>query len=566
MASMTTLGLKLYGHDSAAAIVLDGKIMAAISQERLDRKKHSGAFPFEAIFSCLETTGIRDINDVDEIVISFNYLKVAFLFDIPSFFSLFPTHILETLGGAIRETRKYFMAWFRLRVKLGYRGRIRSYDHHDCHAAAAYYVSSFDNAAILTIDARGEYASTCIYAAQEANFSKQYQIKYPNSLGVFYLCITEYLGFKALEDEGKVMGLAPYGTTKLVNKMRKVLQVSEGTFRFDPKYFEYSVFPFNRLTDYFLAQFGPARKKEEPINQRHKDVARAAQVVLEDALLELARHAKKETKSRNLCLSGGVALNSVANSRILRAGIFENIYIYPAAGDDGASVGAALLAYYRRGNKRVVDSSNQSPYLGPSSTDRDIMAAVDNKPVNYVLSERVIEDTSKLLAENKFVGWYQERAEFGPRALGNRSILASPLIAENKDLLNARVKFREPFRPFAPAVLEEAANDYFEMQGVLSPYMILAFPVSKDKIDVIPAVTHIDRTARVQTVSKHSNLNFWMLIRAFERQTGVPVLLNTSFNVMGQPIVNTPDQAISCLLDTGLDAVVIGNYIITKRT
>jgi len=288
-------------------------------------------------------------------------------------------------------------------------------------------------------------------------------------------------------------------------------------------------------------------------------------VLLEEAVINLAKHAKDITEDKNLCLTGGVALNSVANGRILKEKIFDNIYIYPAAGDDGASVGAALYSYYSKGNKRVFDKNNQSPYLGYEANENEILHAIKKNNLKYEKSENIAKDVAKLIAENKFVGWYQGRAEFGPRALGNRSIVVDPRKAKNKDLVNAKIKFREAFRPFAPSILEEYTQEYFETNGVNSPYMILAFDVKKDKQKIIPAVTHVDGTARIQTVSKVQNERYWELINEFYKLTGVPVVLNTSFNRMGEPIVNTPEEAMSCLLASGLDAVALGNYLITKE-
>lgn len=561
---MITLGLKPFGHDSCAAIAVDGKISVASAEERFNREKHSGKFPYNAIKFSLKEAGISDINKVDEIAIIFDYWKLIRYLHVYGFFKFFPAHTKTSFVGGLYQAKKIASIKRILKEELGYRGSIKFLDHHNCHASTVYYTSDFDSAAVLTVDGRGEKACTRIYSASGTELKQQFQLDYPNSLGVFYTSITEYLGFKKDEDEGKIMGLAPYGSTKLVEKMRQVLDTKGKTYKLNLAFFEMQNDPSKNVSDEFVRLFGPRRAKKDPLTQHHKDVARAAQALLEEAMLNLARYAKELTGEDNLCLSGGVALNSVANGRILQEKIFDNIYIYPAAGDDGACAGAALYSYYQQNDERVFDKENQTPYLGYASNEAEILEAIKKNKLQYKKSKNIAKDVAKLIAENKFVGWYQGRAEFGPRALGNRSIVVDPRKAENKDLVNARIKFREAFRPFAPSALEEYAQDYFETDGVDSPYMILAFDVKKDKRKAIPAVTHVDGTARIQTVTKEQNERYWNLINEFYKLTGVPVVLNTSFNRMGEPIVNTPEEAINCLLGSGLDAVALGDYLIVK--
>lgn len=562
---MITLGIKPYGHDTCAAIVVDGKIIAASSEERFNREKHSRKFPRQAIKFCLKEAGIRNINKVNEISIGFDYLRLAFHLDLVGFFKYFPNYTKEAFVNGKYQVMKVIDTRRILRKEMGYKGKIKFIDHHDSHAAAVYYPSGFDDAAILTIDGRGELASTRIYNVEKGKFERVSQLDYPNSLGAFYSCVTEYLGFKENEDEGKIMGLAPYGRKNLVGKMRRVLKVRRGLYELNFEYFDFHRFPDRNVSEKFVKLFGKPRKKGDPLTQRHKDIARATQAVLEEAMLELAKHTKKLTTKNKLCLTGGVALNSVANGILTRSKLFDEIYIYPAAGDDGVSIGAALYSYYSNGGKRIKTKANQSPYLGYKSTDKEILKAIKKNKLSYKKSDNISNDVAQLLIKNKCVGWFQDKAEFGPRALGNRSILVDPRKAKNKDLVNSKIKFRESFRPFAPSALEEYAEEYFDTDGTQSPYMILAFDVKKDKKKIIPAVTHVDGTARVQTVSKRQNLKYWKVINEFYKLTGVPVILNTSFNRMGEPIVNNPEDAIACFLGSGLDAIAINNYLIVKE-
>ncbi len=561
-----TLGIKPYGHDTSATIVMNGVIIAAIAEERFNREKHSCKFPKSSIRFCIDQSGISDINTIDEISVCFDYLKLVYHLNVVNFFKYFPVYTFEAITNSIYQLRKIVDTNAQFK-RLGYTGKVRFLNHHDCHAASTYYTSTFTEAAIITVDGRGEHEATCIYSASGANIKKLTQVNYPNSLGAFYSCITEFLGFKENEDEGKVMGLAPYGDLSLVEAMNDVLKVGANGYELDLSYFYFQKKPSENVSKKFVSIFGQPRNKDDELTQHHMNIARAAQDVLEKALLALAKKAKDSTGASNLCISGGVALNSVGNGKIAQAAIFDSIFIYPAAGDDGASAGAALLSYYSlRPKERVLSLTNQSPYLGPDFLDKNVEAALTKYSLSWIKPTNLEDYVAALLADNKFVGWYQGRAEFGPRALGNRSILANPRLAENKDHVNERIKFREHFRPFAPSTTLEDARNYFELGTTKeSPYMILAFNVKKDKQIEIPAVTHVDGTARVQTVTQEGNLRYWKLLKAFQKQTGTPVLMNTSFNIMGEPIVNTPEQAVKCFLGCGLDTLVIGDYVISKE-
>ncbi len=562
---MLILGIKPYGHDTSAAIVKDGRIIAGVSEERFNRQKHSREFPIQSIEFCLEQAGITDINMIDEISVCFDYKKLIYHLDLVNFFRYFPVYTKEAWTNGRYQLDKIINTKKIFRKQMGYKGRISFLNHHDCHAASVYYTSSFKDAAILSVDGRGELASTCIYQASGKTIKSRSQVNYPNSLGAFYSCITEYLGFKENEDEGKIMGLAAYGDDSLIGLMKDVLVVSDGAYQLNMNYFDFHKYPAKDVSQKFIEIFGESRTKEVEINQRHMNIARAAQEVLEEAMCELASATKNLVASDNLCMVGGVALNSVANGAIVKQGLFKNIYIYPASGDDGAALGAALYSYYKTAPKKLFLKNNQSPYIGPGVSGDEVIKAFKKSNLNYRKSNNIAKDAAKLVSENKFIGWYQGRAEFGPRSLGNRSIIVDPRKAENKDEVNARIKFRESFRPFAPSILSEHTDEYFVTDGNESPYMILTFDVKKDKQEIIPAVVHVDGTARLQTVNLKSNPVYWNLINEFRKLTGVPVVLNTSFNVMGEPIVNSPDDAVRCFLSCGLDVLIIDNYIVEKN-
>lgn len=562
---MIKLGLTSGIHDTSASIIIDGKIIAVGEEERFNRNKHTGEFPVNAIQFCLDKAGIS-INDIDEVCVGMKWNERAQVrMDMRMKFADTEELKEQVRVQATKDMERYDEVPRVLSDKFGYKGKITFYDHYDCHAASCYFPSPFNHLAILILDGAGERASARIYKATETKFENLLQIDYPNSIGRFYGWITDYLGFQIDCDEGKIMGLAPYGDLSLVDDMRKLVKTNDdGSYQLDYSYFGFIRDNRQGFSPRFYDMFGPKRNKGEELTQHHKNVARAAQAVLEEVVVDMAKLAKKLTGEENLCLSGGVALNSVANGKILESGLFKNLYIYPAAGDAGTGIGAALYSYYSIQSKKITHEENRSAYLGYDSSESEILDAITKNSLKHSAPTDIYSDTAKLLAQNKIVGWFQDRAEVGPRALGNRSILANPALAGNKDRVNSKIKFRESFRPFAPSVLSEHAEDYFEMKGADSPYMIMAFNTRDKRRDQIPAVVHVDGSARVQVVTREQNEKYHRLIQEFYKQTGIPILLNTSFNRAGEVLVNTPEQAIAAFLGSDLDVLVIGNYLIQK--
>lgn len=558
---MKILGINNSSHDSSAAIVIDGKIIAASEEERFDRIKHSGNFPINAIKFCLKKSFLK-MDDIDEVCISMDWLKRAkSRFD--NLFSIENASLcIEAIKQAQEDVEKRIDAEKSIRRELNYKGKISFLDHHDCHASACYFPSKFSDAAIITVDGAGEYAATRIYKASGNKLKRVFQTNFPNSLGALYSLTTAFLDFKIDSDEGKVMGLAPYGDKSLVRKFGKLIRIEKsGNYKIKDRWFD---FPRESFSVEFKKIINMQKRNGNELSNEHKNLAFATQTKLEDALLGLAKLAKEITESKKLCLGGGVALNSVANGKIIKAGLFKDVFIYPASGDSGTAVGAALLSYNNQTTKKIFYRENLNPYLGYNSTNSEIIQVLKSSGLKYKKSNNIEKEAAELLANNKIVGWFSGRTEFGPRALGNRSILVDPRDATNKDRVNLKIKFRESFRPFAPVVLEEFADEYFDMNGNRSPYMILAFDVREGKSKVIPAVTHVDNTARVQTINKLQNKKYWNLINEFFKITGVPVLLNTSFNRAGEVMVNTPKEAINTFLGSDLDALVLENYLVLK--
>lgn len=560
------LGLTSAIHDTSAALVIDGRIIVASEEERFSREKHSGKFPINAINFCLKQAAIVDINEIDEIAIGMDWMERAKARFELRFNKDCPKLSKQALKQSMADVQRAIDVEEILRKQFNYKGKINFYDHYDCHASACYFPSPFNNAAILILDGAGERASARIYHAKENKLEKIFQLDYPNSIGRFYGWVTNYLGFCIDSDEGKVMGLSSYGDESLVEKMREVVEIkNDGTYKLNLNFFAFVNDNTKGFSDKFIELFGPGREKDQEITQHHKNIAKAAQVILEEAMLNMAKLAKQLTAEENLCLGGGVALNSVANGKIVESKLFKDIYVYPASGDNGTGLGAALYRYHLHLDKKIFYKENQSPYTGYESMEKEILNAIKKYKLSYEKSNDIAKEIANLLAnENKIIGHFSGKAEFGPRALGNRSILADPRNAENKDLVNKKIKFREGFRPFAPAVLEECADDYFDMHEVKSPYMILAFEARKDKKALIPAVVHVDGTARVQTINREQNERYWGIINEFYKITGVPVILNTSFNRAGEPIVNTPEEAIETFLGSALDVLVLGDYVIKK--
>ena len=589
------LGISAFYHDSAACILKDGKIIAAAQEERFTRIKHDPSYPHHAIEFVLKYANLK-LSEIDQIV----FFEKPFL----KFERLLETYVAFAPKGFI-SFAKAMPLWIKEKLfqknllfnKLknhdqNYKSdkNIFFSDHHLSHAASAYFPSPFDEAVILTADGVGEWATTTVAVGTDNNLEIKKEIHFPHSLGLLYSAFTYYTGFKVNSGEYKLMGLAPYGNPIYQDKVKKLIDLkSDGTFRLDQKYFNYAT-GLTMTNKKFNDLFGqkPRDPKNEKITQFHMDIAASIQKVTEEVMLSLAKSIRKEYDIKNLCLAGGVALNCVANGKILQEKIFDNIWIQPAAGDAGGSLGAALALWYiGQGNKRTVnlnDDMNGS-YLGAEFSQEEIekqlkLAGANFQTLNY---EELINTTAELLSSQKAIGWFQGRMEFGPRALGGRSILGDPRSNKMQKNLNLKIKYRESFRPFAPSVLREDLSEWFEM-NVDSPYMLLVANINSnkkikmnseqkslfgiDKLNVkrseIPAVTHVDHSSRIQTVTKNTNKRFYDLISKFKEKTGCPMLVNTSFNVRGEPIVNTPTDAFNCFMGTELDYLIIGDCILDK--
>ena len=584
---MVILGISCYYHDAAAALVSDGKIVAAVQEERFTRIKHDQNFPSHAIAWCLEEAGLT-VGDLD---------AVAF-YDKPfqKFERILETYLAYAPAG-IRSAWKALPVWIKqklwisehIRSELGYDGLLLYPEHHESHAASAFFPSPFEEAAILTMDGVGEWATSSVGHGLGNRITLQQELHFPHSLGLLYSAFTYFTGFRVNSGEYKVMGLAPYGEPKYRNLILDELidLKDDGSFRMNMRYFGYG--SGLKMTNRRFARLfgGPPRKPESPLTQREMDLAASIQSVTEEVMLRMARHARKVFGSRNLCLAGGVALNCVGNGKILREKLFDRFWIQPAAGDAGGAVGAALMAWHhhfdRSRTPSTPDAMNGS-LLGPSF-DTDTIGSFLKQHSDYEVpmldEEEMLARTAGLLAAGKVVGWFQGRMEFGPRALGSRSILGDPRSEEMQRKLNLKIKYRESFRPFAPSVAVENVGDYFELDEQ-SPYMLLVAGVARDlrkPVDegvrgldklyqvrsTLPAVTHVDGSARIQTVDRSVNPRYHALIRAFEQQTGCPVLINTSFNVRGEPIVCTPEDAWRCFLRTDMDVLVMDRYVIEKK-
>lgn len=590
------LGISAFYHDSAAALINDGRIVAAVQEERFTRKKHDSRFPRHAIDYCLTTAGIA-LNQVDYVVfydkpfLKFERLLETYLAFAPkglhSFSMAIPVWLKEKLfqKRLLRNELKAFAP------DVDWEHRLLFAEHHQSHAASAFFASPFDEAAILTMDGVGEWATTSAGVGRGNQLEIVKEIHFPHSLGLLYSAFTHYTGFKVNSGEYKLMGLAPYGEPTYKDLiLEHLIDVKpDGSFRLNMSYFDYCT-GLRMTNDQFHRLFGgPPRRPEEPLTPRHMNLAASMQAVTEEVVLKLTRALARETGVRNLCLAGGVALNCVANGKVLRDGTFANLWIQPAAGDAGGALGAALCAYYVfQGHQRKADGSRdamQGSYLGPAFEQADIERRLDTLGAKFhVLDEReLLETVTTDLMDGKAVGWFQSRMEFGPRALGARSILGDARSPTMQKMLNLKVKYRESFRPFAPAVLREDVAEWFELEDD-SPYMLLVANVVAprrrpmgladqalfgiDKLNVprsgIPAVTHVDYSARIQTVHKDTNLRFHALLSAFKAKTGCPVLVNTSFNVRGEPIVCTPEDAYRCFMGTEIEVLALGNCYLRK--
>jgi carbamoyltransferase len=567
MIAMYILGLSCFYHDAAACLLKDGKIVAAAEEERFTRIKHDINFPINAINYCLTQENIK-INDVD--FIGF-YEKPLLKFEriLHSHLEMFPWSFwtfFKTIPSWLNEKLKVPSI---IRKKLHYNGEILFVDHHLAHAASCYLVSPFKKAAILTVDGVGEWSTTTYGYGEDNEIVLLKELQFPHSLGLLYSAVTAYLGFKVNNDEYKVMGLASYGKPVYYDEFMKIIDLKEdGSFKLDMSYFVYH-YKLTMFGKKFIKTFGQPRDPESEITERHNDIAASLQKVTEDVLFKILNHVYKETKSKNLCMAGGVALNSVANGKIVKNTPFRKMYIQPAASDAGTSLGVAMYIYNTiLGKKRTYVMENV--YLGPEFSDEHIENFLKKQKIKFKTfsnDDELIKKTSELILNNKIVGWFQGRMEWGPRALGNRSILANACSSDMKDILNEKVKHREDFRPFAPVIPREDVKNYFEIDKYSenSPFMLFVYPIKKNKHKAIPAVTHIDGSGRLQTIMEHENPRYYHLIREFEKLTGVPVLINTSFNIRGEPIVCTPENAYRCMMGTGIDYLVMGKYLIARE-
>ena len=567
---MYNLGISCYYHDSAAALLKDGHVIAAVEEERFSRKKFDDSFPEKAIQWCLDEAEIKS-NQIDSVAF---YDKPVLKFErlLDNYIAVAPRGLFSFLDVIPKWIHKRL--WIKNEIKKslkGFKGEIIFPEHHMSHAAHAFYTSPFDESAILTIDGVGEWSTTSYGYAKNNEIQLSKDIKWPHSLGLFYSAFTYFLGFKVNEGEYKLMGLSSYGTPKYYDLiLNNLIDVKDdGSIHLNMKYF---AFTYDKVmtNKKFSELFGISPKtKDEKTLQIHFDIGASAQKVLEDIILKMTNHVHKITKMKNLCIGGGVALNGVANYKILKESLFDNIHIPPSPGDAGSAVGAAQYLYYiyhknsRNISKDNAEIINENIYVGPSYSNDQIIKFLDSKNITYESFDResLLKKTAQLIADGNIVGWYQGKMEWGPRALGNRSILADPRREDMKDILNTKIKHRESFRPFAPSILEEYASEYFEID-VPSPYMLMVAPVKKPK--EIPAVTHVDGTGRLQTVSKNTNSLYYDLISEFKKITGVPVIINTSMNVMGEPIVNTPEQAYQMIVKTDMDYIVMGNNLVKK--
>jgi carbamoyltransferase len=539
----------------------DGKVLAFAEEERLNREKHTKAFPHRSIGFCLEFGGMG-IKDIDYVAYPFKPLT-DYRRGFVDFLARFP-HSYKRFAGQTMFDYRLIRKVIDFSRTYGYKKRSIFLGHHDAHAASSFLVSPFEEAAILSIDRGGDYLSTMLARGQGQRIEILDSIRNPHSLGSVYSAITSYLGFKPNGGEGKVMGLAPYGSPTFYEDFKELVGFNgENGLEIDLSYFSYQLFGGYGISKKFIERFGLPRQAESAVEERHEDIAWALQKVTEDAACRMAQTLQKRTGLRKLCLAGGVALNSAMNAMILRNTDFEEIFIQPAANDAGTSMGAALYLWHTAlNNPRNWRMENAS--LGPSYSEREIESALSEYEMNFQRVERPAVVAAKLLADGRIVGWLQGRMEIGPRALGNRSILADPRPAKMKDILNSRVKHREGFRPFAPSILEEHAPEYFE-ESRPSPFMLLVLPIKKRMRHKVPAVCHVDGTGRLQTVGQEANPLYYELISEFNKMTGVPMVLNTSFNVRGEPIVCSPEDAIKCFNGTEMDALIMGNYLVRKE-
>lgn len=570
---MNILGISCYYHDASAALLKDGVIVAAAQEERFTRKKHDFSFPEKAIEYCLKSQGLT-MKDIDHIafyekpLLKFERLLYQHLHAFPFSYKIFLGNIPSWFNEKLRVIKA-------IKKKLKYEKDVFFIDHHMAHAAS-FLISPFKEAAILTVDGVGEWTTTAFGYGKDTKITMENEIQFPSSLGLLYSTITAYLGFSVNNSEYKVMGLAPYGTmdrdkNPFYKKLQKVIDVkSDGSYRLDMSYFVYH--RSNRMPSRKLCSLlgGPVRRPESELTQDHKDVAAALQLLTEDVVVSMLNHLQKKTKLTNLVLSGGVALNSVLNGKILSRTSFKKIWAQPDPGDGGTSITAAAYLY-----NSILDNPRKyvlrNPYLGPSFSDDQIKKFLDSNAIVYHTfksEDDLLKKTARMIADNKVVGWFQEGMEWGPRALGARSILANPSNPRAKELLNEKVKHREKFRQFAPVVCVEDASSYFECDKPIpepTDFMLMVYPVKKAWQEKIPSVTHVDGSGRLQTIREAQNPRYYNLIKRFGKLSGIPILINTSFNIRGEPIVCTPYDAYKCMMGTGIDCLVMGSFLIVRE-
>ena len=586
---MYILGISAFYHDSAACLLQDGEIIAAAQEERFTRKKHDQNFPINAIKYCLKEA---EINFSDLGLVSF-YDKPFLKFEriLETYLAYAPKGIGSFLKAIPLWMKKKLWIKELIKDELGFSGKILFPEHHASHAASAFYMSPFQEAAFLTMDGVGEWATTSYGMGHGNSLLMMADIKFPHSLGLLYSAITYYTGFRVNSGEYKVMGLAPYGVPKYKNLIYKhLIDVKEdGSFKMNMDYFDYNVGLTMTNNNFHELFGGPPRQPESELTQKEMDLARSIQEVIEEIVLKIAKHVRDVTNMEYLCLAGGVGLNCVSNGKLLRSGIFKDIYIQPAAGDAGGAIGSAMIAWYQYlGKERKTNikiDSMRGAYLGPQYSNEEIQSFLDKNEYEYkklhddVLPEKIAD----LISQEKVIGWFQGRMEFGPRALGNRTIIGDARSPETQKVINLKIKYRESFRPFAPSVREEDISDYFQIDRP-SPYMLLVADVVKnkqtqmteeqesyfglEKLNIprseIPAVTHVDYSARIQSVSKETNPRYHALLTAFKEKYGCSVIVNTSFNVRGEPIVCTPNDAYICFMRTEMDYLVLNNYLLKK--
>ncbi len=587
---MNILGISSFYHDSAAALVRDGAIVAAAQEERFTRKKHDDNFPKHAVHYCLKQAGIG----MDQVDLVAFYEKPLIKFErlLRTYFAYAPMGLNSFLKAMPQWIRKKLWMPELIQEELpGFKGKIVYPEHHESHAAAAFFPSPFEEAAFLTIDGVGEWTTTSFGVGKGNHLHIEHEIHFPHSLGLLYSAFTYYTGFKVNSGEYKVMGLAPYGEPRYVQTIYDhIIDLKQdGSFKLNMDYFNYAA-GLTMTNEKFHRLFGgPPRRPETLMGPREMDLAKSVQVVTEEVMMRMARHVRKTTGQKKLCLAGGVALNCVANGLLLKERVFDDLWIQPAAGDAGSALGAALLAWYHiLDNPRPVnpDDSQAASYLGPEFSEDDIGEFLKSRQIPHqrLTRSEMIEKVSGYMADEKVIGWFQDRMEFGPRALGSRSIIGDARSPKMQSVMNLKIKYRESFRPFAPAVLREKVGDYFKLDYD-SKYMLLVadvrdelrIPMTEEqqklfgieKLNIprssIPAVTHVDYSARIQTVHKGLHGAYYDLIQAFYKKTGCPVIVNTSFNVRGEPIVCTPEDAYRCFMRTEMDYLVLGNFVLAKN-